>query len=178
MLQHFQERLQNFKKFKIQNIIVRTDCARVKNFKNFKLDKAADRGRLLNWQLFLNQYDYNVELIAGNKNYLPDALTREMTMFRRTDKGKGPAKDEEESLKNVLETYTKVPKRTLTTDQSQGKGLASPSQTVGGKGTSNPLTAVALPKSKPVPIGTTVIHGYQLLTFDKDVYRTGRKITA
>jgi hypothetical protein len=66
----------------------------------------------------------------------------------------------------------------LTTDQSQGKGLASPSQTVGGKGTSNPLTAVALPKSKPVPVGTTVIHGYQLLTFDKDVYRTGRKITA
>jgi hypothetical protein len=39
-------------------------------------------------------------------------------------------------------------KRTLTTDQSQGKGLTSPSQTVDGKGTSNPLMAVALPKSK------------------------------
>ncbi|KAK9923007.1 hypothetical protein M0R45_031443 [Rubus argutus] len=101
-----------------------------------------------------------------------------MAMFRRTDRGKGPMKDEDISIKDVIETYTKVPKRTLTTDQSQGKGLASPSQTVDGKGSSNSLTAAALPKSRPVPIGTKVIHGYQLLTFDKDVYRTGRRLTS
>lgn len=34
------------------------------------------------------------------------------------------------------------------TDSSQGNTRASPPQTVGGKDTPNPLTAVALPKSK------------------------------
>ena len=99
-------------------------------------------------------------------------------MFRRTDKGKGRMNDEEPSIKDVLESYTKVPKGTLTTDQSQCKGLASPSQTVGGKGSSNPFMAAVLPKSRNVPTGTRVVHGYQLATFDKDVYRTGRRITA
>ena len=99
-------------------------------------------------------------------------------MFRRTDKGKGRMNDEESSMKDVLESYTKVPKGTSTTDQSQGKGLASPSQMVGGKGSSNPFMVAALPKSRHVPTGTRVVHGYQLATFDKDVYRTGRRITA
>lgn len=73
-----------------------------------------------------------------------------MVMFRRNDKGKGQMNDEE-SLKNVLETYIKVPKRTLTVDQSQGKGLASPFQTIDGKGILNPFTTVALPKSMSRP---------------------------
>ena len=64
-------------------------------------------------------------------------------MFKRIDKGKGRMNDEESSLKDVLETYTRVQKRTLTTDKSQGKGLASPSQTVDGRGISNLLMVVA-----------------------------------
>ncbi|KAL6212135.1 hypothetical protein ACLB2K_017356 [Fragaria x ananassa] len=69
--------------------VVRTDNKRVKNFKNYKLTDAADRGRVLRWQMFLTQYEYDVEMAAGNKNYLPDALTREMAMFDR----EGPLHD-------------------------------------------------------------------------------------
>ena len=86
--------------------------------------------------------------------------------------------DEESSAKDILASYSKVPREALTTDQSQGKGLASSSQTVGGKGSSNPFMAAALPKSRHVPTPTITVHGYQLATFDKDVYRTGRRITA
>ncbi|KAL6138156.1 hypothetical protein ACLB2K_063442 [Fragaria x ananassa] len=68
--------------------VVRTDNKRVKNFKNYKLTDAADRGRVLRWQMFLSQYDYDVEMVAGDKNYLPDALTREMAMFER--EGRNP----------------------------------------------------------------------------------------
>ena len=98
-------------------------------------------------------------------------------MFRRTDKGKGRMNDEESSTKDILESYTKVPKGISTTDQSQGKGLASPSQTVGGKGSSNPFMAAALPKSRHVPTTTKIVHVYQLSTFDRDVYRTGKRLT-
>ncbi|KAL6226018.1 hypothetical protein ACLB2K_004866 [Fragaria x ananassa] len=36
----------------------------------------------------LTQYEYDVEMVAGNKNYLPDALTREMAMFDK--EGRNP----------------------------------------------------------------------------------------
>ena len=85
--------------------------------------------------------------------------------------------NEELSINDVLNSYNKVPKETFTTDQSQGKRLASPSQTVDGKGSANPLMAAALPKSRNVPTGTKIIHGYQLSTFDRDVYRTGRRLS-
>lgn len=107
---------------------VRTYCARVKNFKNFKLDSVADRGRLSNWQLFLNQYDYNVELIAGNKHYLHDALTRELAMFSRSegsDEGRNPRNrrpgkesKQPEEIERVLKSFLLCPKRPATTDQS------------------------------------------------------------
>ncbi|PRQ21805.1 putative nucleotidyltransferase, Ribonuclease H [Rosa chinensis] len=168
---------------------VRTDCARVKNFKIFKLDKAADRGRLANWQLFLNQYDYNVELIAGNKNYLPDALTREMAMFsqREDDEGRNPRsrrtgkehelqEDPMETKEKVLKRFLLSPKGLASTDQSQGKGLASPSQTADGKGSSRPLTAAALPKNRPTPTGVINVFNYELRTFDTPVFRTGRRL--
>ncbi|KAL6204708.1 hypothetical protein ACLB2K_021975 [Fragaria x ananassa] len=136
--------------------IVRTDNKRVKNFKNYKLTDAADRGRVLRWQMFLTQYEYDVEMVAGDKNYLPDALTREMTMFERED---------------------------LLTDQSQGKRLASPSQTADGKGISSPLMAAALPKSRrdalkadksPLVTGKKVIHDQPLKIFQIPVFRTER----
>ncbi|KAL6228350.1 hypothetical protein ACLB2K_002300 [Fragaria x ananassa] len=38
--------------------------------------------------MFLTQYEYDVEMVADDKNYLSDALTREMTMFER--EGRNP----------------------------------------------------------------------------------------
>ncbi|KAL6145853.1 hypothetical protein ACLB2K_056537 [Fragaria x ananassa] len=55
--------------------VVRTDNKRVKSFKNYKLIDATNRGTVLRWQMFLTQYEYDVEMVAGDKNYLPDALT-------------------------------------------------------------------------------------------------------
>ncbi|KAL6203892.1 hypothetical protein ACLB2K_021162 [Fragaria x ananassa] len=33
--------------------------------------------------MFITQYEYNVEMVAGDKNYLSDTLIREMTIFER-----------------------------------------------------------------------------------------------
>lgn len=60
--------------------LIRNDCKRTLSFKEMKLRHAADRGRLFRWQQFLTYYDYIVEWIAGDKNYLPDALTIEMAI--------------------------------------------------------------------------------------------------
>ena len=38
--------------------------------------------------MFLTQYEYDVEIVAGDKNYLSTALTREMTMLER--EGRNP----------------------------------------------------------------------------------------
>ncbi|XP_062005923.1 uncharacterized protein LOC133723111 [Rosa rugosa] len=59
----------------------------------------------------------------------------------------------EDPKENILKRFLLSPRGLATTDQSQGKGLTSPSQTADGKGSSRPLTAVALPKSKPTPTG-------------------------
>ncbi|KAL6138579.1 hypothetical protein ACLB2K_063860 [Fragaria x ananassa] len=79
--------------------VVRTDNKRVKNFKNYKLTDAADRGRVLRWQMFLTQYEYDVEMVAGNKNFLLDALTREMAMFEREGRNPRSRKPESEEKK-------------------------------------------------------------------------------
>ena len=161
-----------------------TDCARIKNFKKFKLAKAADRGRLANCQLFLGQYDYNVELIAGNRNYLPDALTREMAMFRREedDERRNPrsrklGKEKVQPEMDEVEKFLLCPKGPTITDQSQGKGLTSPSQTSDGKGSSRPFMAAALPKSRHSPRGETDVWGYELLTFAEYVYKTSKYLS-
>lgn len=51
------------------------------NFKYFlttKISKQLARGRLLAWQMWFQMYDFDVEWVPGNSNYLADALTREM----------------------------------------------------------------------------------------------------
>lgn len=105
--------------------LIRIDCKRILSFKEIKLRHAADRKRLFKWQHFLTYYDYTVEQIARDKNYLPDALTREMTMFAkkpRADKGKV----KEQSLEEVFKSYTVIPKGIAITDYAQGNIMASP----------------------------------------------------
>ena len=42
-----------------------------------------ERGILLAWQIWFQQYDFDVEWIPGNSNYIADALTREMNKAHR-----------------------------------------------------------------------------------------------
>ncbi|KAL6193081.1 hypothetical protein ACLB2K_034165 [Fragaria x ananassa] len=201
--------------------VVRIDNKRVKNFKNYKLTDAADRGRVLRWQMFLTQYEYDVEMVAGDKNYLHDALTREMTMFEREghnprswkpvseekklweryksgDKIVGPLhdgpgyqyivsygaessqpserikpkldqgwdefsdhskKDADQSVtsdeEKLAQEFLLCSKGTASTDWSQGKRPASPSQTADGKDISSPFMAADLPKSRNVSFKAT-----------------------
>ncbi|KAL6140398.1 hypothetical protein ACLB2K_058698 [Fragaria x ananassa] len=108
--------------------------------------------------------------LIGNKNYLLDALTRELAMFNRSegsDEGRNPRNrrpgkkpEQPEEIERVLKSFLLCPKRPVTTDQSQGKGLASLSQTVDGKSLTRPLMATALPKSRLTPKGVLNVHGY------------------
>ncbi|KAL6218813.1 hypothetical protein ACLB2K_012022 [Fragaria x ananassa] len=49
--------------------------------------------------MFLTQYKYDVEMVAGDKNYLPDALTREMATFEREGHNPRSRKPESEEKK-------------------------------------------------------------------------------
>ena len=57
---------------------VRTDCKGILGFINNNLDNMKAHGRLLRWQLALNQFSFNVEHVQGSKNSLADSLTREL----------------------------------------------------------------------------------------------------
>ncbi|XP_061988351.1 uncharacterized protein LOC133706818 [Rosa rugosa] len=92
---------------------------------------------------------------------------------RRTGKEHEPAEYPKEK---ILKRFLLDPKGLATTDQSQGKGLTSPSQTADGKGSSRPLKAVALPKSKPTPTGVINVFNYELQTFDATAFKTGRRL--
>ena len=58
--------------------LVRTDSMNFKYFLTTKITRQLARGRLLAWQMWFQMYDFDVEWIPGNYNYLADALTREM----------------------------------------------------------------------------------------------------
>jgi hypothetical protein len=58
--------------------LIRTDNMNFKHFLNAKIDRQLARGRLLSWQIWFQQYEFDVEWIPGNTNWLADAMTREM----------------------------------------------------------------------------------------------------
>ena len=73
------------------------------NFKYFlsaKNSRQLARGRLLSWQIWFQQFDFDVEWIPGNSNFLVDSLTRDMNKAFVTAlgsffiiPGKGPQDD-------------------------------------------------------------------------------------
>jgi len=48
-------------------------------FMKKNLSNMQAQGRLLCWQLWLNQFSFSIEHIQGSKNSLADSLTRELT---------------------------------------------------------------------------------------------------
>ena len=43
-----------------------------------KISRKMARGRQLSWQIWFSQYEFEVEWVPENSNFLADALTREM----------------------------------------------------------------------------------------------------
>lgn len=61
-----------------KHFLVRTDCKGILGFVKKNLSNMEAQGRLLRWQLWLNQFSFTVEHIQGSKNSLADSLTREL----------------------------------------------------------------------------------------------------
>ncbi|KAL6194152.1 hypothetical protein ACLB2K_035236 [Fragaria x ananassa] len=147
--------------------------------------------------------EYIREHNLRDKNYLPDALTREIAMFDREGRNPRSRKPVSEEKKlweryksgdktvghfhdgpeKLAQEFLLCPKGTASTNRSQGKRPASPSQRADGKGISSPLMAAALPKSRrdplraskiPIVTGKKVIHDQSLKIFQKPVFRTER----
>ena len=57
--------------------LIRTDCKEILGFVKKNLSNMQAQGRLLCWQLWLNQFSFSIEHIQGSKNSLTDSLTRE-----------------------------------------------------------------------------------------------------
>ena len=58
--------------------LIRTDSMNFKYFLAAKISKQLARGRLLAWQIWFQMYDFDIEWVHGNSNYLVDSLTRDM----------------------------------------------------------------------------------------------------
>ena len=69
-----------------RRFLIRTDSKNFQYFLKAKLNRQMARGRLLSWQVWFSQYDFNVEWIPGSTNHLADALTREMAKAYRVVK--------------------------------------------------------------------------------------------
>jgi len=72
--------------------LIRTDCKGILGFVKKNLSNMQAQGRLLRWQLWLNQFSFSIEHIQGSKNSLADSLTRELANGdhqSRTPAGKG-----------------------------------------------------------------------------------------
>ena len=75
--------------------LIRTDCKGILGFVKKNLSNMQAQGRLLRWQLWLNQFSFSIEHIQGSKNSLADSLTRELANGdhqSRTPAGKGENK--------------------------------------------------------------------------------------
>ncbi|KAI0986077.1 hypothetical protein GJ496_000920 [Pomphorhynchus laevis] len=59
---------------------------------------------VLRWATILNQYDYDLEYVTGNDNYIADALSR-LPSARKIEKEAGE-NSEEESLINMIQSET------------------------------------------------------------------------
>ena len=62
----------------LKPFLIRTDCKRILSFVKKNLSNMQAQGRLLRWQLCLNQFSFSIEHIQGLKKSPVDNLTREL----------------------------------------------------------------------------------------------------
>lgn len=58
--------------------LIRTDSKNFKYFLSAKISRQIAKGRILAWQIWFQQFDFEVEWIPGNSNFLTESLTRDM----------------------------------------------------------------------------------------------------
>lgn len=58
--------------------LIRTDSRNFKHFLSTKISRQIAKGRILAWQIWFQQFEFEVEWIPGNSNFLTDSLTRDM----------------------------------------------------------------------------------------------------
>ena len=61
-----------------KKFLIRTDSKNFQYFLTAKISRQMAIGRPLSWQIWFSQYEFEVEWVPGNSNFLADALTREM----------------------------------------------------------------------------------------------------
>ena len=66
--------------------LVRTDSRNFKYFLSAKISRQIAKGRILAWQIWFQQFEFEVEWIPGNSNFLTDSLTRDMNKMYITCK--------------------------------------------------------------------------------------------
>ena len=59
--------------------LIQTDCKGILGFMKNNLSNMQAQGRLMHWQLWLNQFSFSIKYIQVSKNSLADSLTRELT---------------------------------------------------------------------------------------------------
>ena len=74
--------IRGIKKFLIllalKPFLIRTDCKGILGFVKKNLSNMQAQGRLLRWQLWLNQFSFFIEHIQGSKNSLIDSLAQDL----------------------------------------------------------------------------------------------------
>jgi len=61
-----------------KSFLIRIDCKGILGFMKKNLSNMQAQGRLLFWQLWLNQFSFSIEHIQGLKNSMVDNLTHEL----------------------------------------------------------------------------------------------------
>ena len=60
-----------------QHFLIRVDCSAAKQIFKQDVKNLASKQIFLTWQSFLSNFDFDIEYIKGETNFLPDFLTRE-----------------------------------------------------------------------------------------------------
>ncbi|GLJ33314.1 hypothetical protein SUGI_0670230 [Cryptomeria japonica] len=154
-------------------IIVRTDSSYFKTFGKSSLLNTNNQQRLIRWQLYIGQFDYEVDLIPGKKNIIPDALTRDMAgkmlkVSSLSEKDDSKLANKGKSLLCPESGSSQIRK----TDYCPVQAVTTPEQTATGKEPSNPFIPDALGKSMKKQI---LIKGVSFPYFHYPVFKTHRK---
>ena len=65
-----------------QKFLLRIDCKSAKEILQKDVQNIASKQIFARWQAILSIFDFDIEFIKGNKNSLPDFLTREFLQNR------------------------------------------------------------------------------------------------
>ena len=66
----------------VENFLLRIDCKAAKHVLEKDVQNIASKQIFARWQAILSVFYFDIEFIKGDKNYVPDFLTREFFQNR------------------------------------------------------------------------------------------------